>query len=743
MVRDEKADFNQLLLDGNEHLKDSILKDINDYKKRVHWGKDEKIIIAVHWGGYGLNEYKAFLGNLNEKNKNKDYAFSYWGSQAKSYRSGDLERIKREICNLSSSFVKLKNLESEEINALKQIYEKLRISISNGKEKIEGVKKRYELQYFDNSRLVKPFIKSKISAHFVFYSRSETRFVTLKDDNKNPYEEYDLIQDDKLYNEAEKNYQKGEIWSAFKDLLMNRYQLESSLVFPDMFILFVLQQDLSSKDFIEAIYKMRADNRFKKPVITICLKTLREVIEDKEIEAESRIQFLDHSIWNRFFGLNEINLMENHQYPQFVEDSDGEQSLVNDKKILNFDRFIDFVHACVVPVAGLKQNIKFYKWYQTNVAKEYVEFNNRLLKNSQLAAIGGHARHIKPFVFHSEAFMRKSYLKGIEKEVKSGFQKLNDTKVSWRFLLIDDHINLPLSPFETRSTDFMHLRKHEIVKNLLEMDGWKIGMSGELADQKGDNRIIIESVETLKKAVKKLKKTTYDVILLDFLLSNKHDGTREYGHELLELIESDKNLQIKANPLNYYWCLILSAFPQAFMDKLRERGLSYHSNYWHLARGADPVNTPELFKYSLYKLMELQVKEVEFTKDEIIEHFWEHYFQSKQREQVRSWAKSYYQIFISKFGRIHLLKNNTSSLFSQSFCHYFITKRNRDLVYYEKMKNFLYLIANGTSNDKGQLQMSYMELGKESYWNLLKEEKDSDGQLYRYIHSKQGQYEHY
>lgn len=539
------------------------------------------------------------------------------------------------------------------------------------------------------------------------------------------------------YNQYRKSFEtvtKSSFWFPWVEIICKTYCVSQSKIFPDVVILFVVYNDLCSSEFFDELATSNIRKKSPLPVITISNYSNNELFGEensKEKDNEKNkidkcVKYLDSSIWNYFIGLDEV----------FSDQSEGKKE-DKSKECNGLKNILDSMHN----YRFKKNDNTVFDLYQTNVAKEYVEFYSRLLLNSKLTKIGGHAKDIKPFIFHSEAEMRSKFTISDNDKGESLLKKLQSNNYKWKILLIDDHIteDKPLSPFDNNETkEHTHLIKQNIVSAILKEDNWSVQTVGknEPLVNIEDYNIHIVSVIDIKSAIEKLKNETYDIILLDFLLgfvkdNNNNQTRREFGHELLSEIQNDEDLKLKKNPLNYYWCLIMSAFPQAFLYKLREQGLSHHSNHWHLARGADPINTPELFKYSLYNLMNLQISEVDYSKKDISTHF-KQYFNNDIID-IRSWAKSYYQIFISKFGKIHILKNNPESFFSTSFCNYFTEFRKGDLIYYEKMRNFLFLLANGSANDSGQLQMSYIEVSKEIDWSEEEKKSNKENRLIHYI----------
>jgi hypothetical protein len=429
-------------------------------------------------------------------------------------------------------------------------------------------------------------------------------------------------------------------------------------------------------------------------------------------EDEKRLNFLDSGIWNRYLSLDDI--------------IQGKLRSV---------------------LEGYLPGELLSKSLQTNVAKEFIEFNSRLLKQSYLHAHLAHSSDISPYYFHSETEMAKKTDDLLENFVDKKYN------LKWRLLLIDDFCKKSLTGYQEEN-DADNFSKTAVIKALMgEIEERMKHLIKKKSENKPDLRnyydreaearfaFDIIGVDDLNAAQTKLKyaNTKYDIILLDFLLGhrklhNENLTSREYINELLEFIDhADKNddhdddrhdeteeikklrKEIIKNkcPLNYFWFFPITSFTTALFDKLREGGLLHHSRHWHLARGADPVNTPELFKYSLLKFMELQINEVDFEKETLVHHLQNGMTFSDQHE-VRDWAKSYYQIFISNFGKFHIIKQDRdASLFSQSMYKFMINNRTEQLILYEKMRNFLFLLANGTYDDCGQLIKSHEELMRE------------------------------
>lgn len=188
--------------------------------------------------------------------------------------------------------------------------------------------------------------------------------------------------------------------------------------------------------------------------------------------------------------------------------------------------------------------------------------------------------------------------------------------------------------------------------------------------EKEDGGILIDYAKNIDAAKTALKSKEYDLILLDYLLDN--DAHVEYGYELLEevynyqevkrifdtfnkdevitflrkaptitqkeeIIEyakrennlkeilrnqnwtllydsiknhlDDKNNQYKIGPHGRFFFMFISAYSTAVYERLLAEGLNRSEKYWHIAVGACPTNTPNLFLYNLLKLMEKQLED--------------------------------------------------------------------------------------------------------------------------------------
>lgn len=155
-----------------------------------------------------------------------------------------------------------------------------------------------------------------------------------------------------------------------------------------------------------------------------------------------------------------------------------------------------------------------------------------------------------------------------------------------------------------------------------------------------DPDITIVCAKNIKDALNLMTIQRYDIILLDYLLDNeKEQAGREYSYYLLKIIDgiyrgnidkslwenlgimiendglgfkiTDKNNKCRIidkkelfGPDGRLYFMYISAFVFAIQERLQEQHLLRSEPFWHIARGACPTNTPELFLYYLYRTME-------------------------------------------------------------------------------------------------------------------------------------------
>ncbi len=460
--------------------------------------------------------------------------------------------------------------------------------------------------------------------------------------------------------------------------------------------LFVLSKDLKNKDF----YRKLSDKFVDKYVPLVSIG-LYDISNEEKIDTFLPHNFLDSSIWNYYITV----------------DSNKKTS---DK---------------LVKVIEIIQHNYAENLYHTKIAREFIELNYRLLKNSYLEANGGHANAVVPFVFHSEYEMKKKarkILDEINKIIKIQDKTDNKIKLQWNVLLLDDYANNKLGTVgKTKKNTKKDVFDH-VTGNFFENYNKKSELNYKLSfigDKDSDDNIqtvesisaALERIVEVKKEEKKEKdenKTQYDIILLDYLLGrpNPKKLKREYGHEFLEQlkdkinkrdVEKEEKIIINKGPLGRFWIFPISSFNNAMLSKLREKGIEKINDDWYIMEGADMVNTPNLFIYNFYKLIQLQLKQAFATKKDIIVFILlNREIQEYDFNKIRTFARKLYGQYMHKFGVREALKQDAvnGSAFAKSILEYINKNGLSDAQFYENVRKLIYLIGYGNHYDAPQMQ---------------------------------------
>ncbi len=365
--------------------------------------------------------------------------------------------------------------------------------------------------------------------------------------------------------------------------------------------------------------------------------------------------------------------------------------------------------------------------YSLVVAREFIEFNYRLLANSYLESPSGHGDFVTPFLFHSEHEMKKGTVKIFE-EFKNIFG-YKYAKIKWTILLVDDYSLKILRTIDGES----HNNKNKIINYILKEfikntnnnlpnynnTVYKYNFEFRLINVEKDTDENIGN-DIIKKSINYLKdkeKPQIDIILLDYLLGYNNEDKREFGEEFLRKLEEEKE-NIKIGPFGRGWIFPISSFNQAMLSKLNETGTNKIQDTLYILDGADVINTPNLFLYYFFKLLELQLKQAIITKKEILKFIVNNF---NNKEDTRLVIRQMYGTFMHKFGMQEQLKldNERGSAFAKSVLEY--AKNNlEDYLFYEYMHKLLYLVGYGTHYKAPRM----WDLLKQVEANLNHEEKD-------------------
>lgn len=161
---------------------------------------------------------------------------------------------------------------------------------------------------------------------------------------------------------------------------------------------------------------------------------------------------------------------------------------------------------------------------------------------------------------------------------------------------------------------------YQINKSTLEFLRRTFNNNKEIEIEEGcptTSKIVIEYAQNVEEAERALKGKKYDIILLDYLLNGENG--KQYGYKVLNDIyhaikEYKNNYEhnkegYKIGPARRYFFIFISAYSSAVYERLLAEGLNRSEKYWHIAVGACPTNTPQLFLYNLIKLMEKRLED--------------------------------------------------------------------------------------------------------------------------------------
>jgi len=335
---------------------------------------------------------------------------------------------------------------------------------------------------------------------------------------------------------------------------------------------------------------------------------------------------MDSSIWNFYYSKEEALLEKSRR-----------KSKTN---VLLFDFF--------------EHILRYYseRRYDLCIAREFAEFNARMVCNSYFADSGGHGNFVSPFIFHREL---NSYY-GIQTDntdfvgkanclMRCSHDEINADNMGrvmmdfkWRLLLVDDFSKEPLKTYDNHSGNGIPNKCDIICSDIVKVfPEVKIGFTDDcvsysdaskksidapsMAMNEKDFDIVIHCVTKLDDAKKALKDRKYEVILLDYLLGPSEDQGepgchREYGYQLLDSIkkeEDEKESEKKyKGPLGEQYIMFITAFTTAINEKLlAEHWTRNEKDLWHIGQGACPTNTTTLFLFYLLRMMKRRVDSVE------------------------------------------------------------------------------------------------------------------------------------
>lgn len=265
--------------------------------------------------------------------------------------------------------------------------------------------------------------------------------------------------------------------------------------------------------------------------------------------------------------------------------------------------------------------------FKTVVAQEFLEFQCRKLRDSYVKSYpGGHAKRVTPFRFHSESKMKE--LAG---------DKLTEIRkkapYTWGCLLVDDYASEPLRSMDTvddgseeKITNKLDWIEHILNPNPEKDEPVKFLKPNKFWTRKGPTQEGEEKIKGyldyyiyLLQHPEKVNDKRPDIIILDYFFGiGETDPDQRYGHHFIKMLKGHKEsreLPKTSMAFNKYWLFPISAFEHAFRSHLRLMGYSTGSEMIEIGDGADPINSPELFRYLFYSFLLYQGSSVSLDFD--------------------------------------------------------------------------------------------------------------------------------
>lgn len=238
--------------------------------------------------------------------------------------------------------------------------------------------------------------------------------------------------------------------------------------------------------------------------------------------------------------------------------------------------------------------------YELEVTHEYFDFFKRVCCNNYLQ--GGHSSQVLPVVFTSETLMQS--------KAESNIKKLSDYKI-WKknnplqvkVLLVDDFAYKKLKVKNEKAEESLDKKNSNFSKKQLLKRVWE-----EFNASLGEINLKIELDITVKEnpEIEGLKGEYYDVILLDYNFNKEKNGV-DFLRDII-YNEGTNNTTKKVNgPFGVPWIIPISSFTNAFIDEMRNKGISFIDEHFELSRGADFINTPYLFLYYFTEVIKRQL----------------------------------------------------------------------------------------------------------------------------------------
>lgn len=253
--------------------------------------------------------------------------------------------------------------------------------------------------------------------------------------------------------------------------------------------------------------------------------------------------------------------------------------------------------------------------YDTIVAQEYLEFQCRKLQQSYIKnQPGGHAKLVTPFRFHSESKME---------ELADARLKFDLGPYTWGYLIVDDYETKKLRCGKQEQET---ISKNEWIKSLINRrEGIEQAVMQEVSAHNAPNPNSPPSEGYITFGINRLRACRPDIIILDYFLGASGKPDEQYGHKFIARLRTKKQREDieKITEHNMVgsklWIFPISGFADAFKSHLRILGENIGSRSLEIADGADPINSPELFRYLFYSFLHYQQQQVGLDLGELVD----------------------------------------------------------------------------------------------------------------------------
>lgn len=336
------------------------------------------------------------------------------------------------------------------------------------------------------------------------------------------------------------------------------------------------------------------------------------------------------------------------------------------------------------------------KLYKRLVAIEALDYHIRMFQEQRLPVINpndkiGHASFVNLGFWHSET----------EFEYQFNKQKNNAICPPRRFLLVDDYANMELRELDLRDSDSLPLEDYtsaiaveEPCSNSKTFYIWKA-----LKDIYKENRNFeLDFVTDIKKAKSLLAGNNngrhYDIILLDYLLKS------DIGSSFIKAIADDDEGEFTEHSglFKKYWIFPVSAFSSAMSVEMSSGKLKPIEKSYILHPGADPVNTPQLFRDSLYKFLEGQYNEIQLLEHRGLGKLFEELFPCDSSLDVRQQAKKNYNKIINIIHTIASLRDSKEK--GSIFAEWVLSQPSCiDEVFLEHLQHLIFMLAHEPAHE--------------------------------------------